>query len=439
MTTIFLNKRSEKALKSTFLPLICGVLERTVVTRNYPKPTRTCIRFRKALIAAVGLCLVSGFAHSNATNAELDVNILYIEQRIDHPPVLSNLVTWPEDEGEQGAMLGINDNNTTGRFPGQKYSLSSLIFEIDEPEHARNERILEALSEGSLLVVANLDADTLIAMANMPQAVNDLIFNAQSADNNLRQISCQSNVLHSVPSRAMHTDALMQFFVKKKWRQIFFIEGNGDSDKALADSYCRSTKKFGSKVVEDKAWIENANMRRNASNEVPVFTQARKYDDVIVADEDRDFAQYIPYNTWLPRPVTGSAELTPVTWSPVIEQWGAAQLQSRFVKQISRDMTSRDYSNWAAVRAIGEAVPRTKSIDVNTLLAYLLSEDFELCGFKGAPLSFRQWNDQMRQPVQLVHASAVVASAPIEGFLHPVTELDTLGFDKPENQCKAFD
>ncbi|MFT6641967.1 MAG: hypothetical protein ACJAUZ_002971, partial [Flavobacteriaceae bacterium] len=33
----------------------------------------------------------------------------------------------------------------------------------------------------------------------------------------------------------------------------------------------------------------------------------------------------------------------------------------------------------------------------------------------------------------------VGASAPIEGFLHPVTELDTLGFDKPENQCKAFD
>lgn len=378
-------------------------------------------------------------AHSNSANAELDVNILYIEQRIDRPPVLSNLVVWPEDEGEQGAALGINDNNTTGRFLGQKYSLTSLIFEIDESKDARNERIREALSEGSLLVVANLDADALIAMANMPEAANDLIFNAQSPENVLRQISCQSNVLHTVPSRAMHTDALMQFFVKKKWRQIFLIEGNGETDKALADSYRRSIKKFGLKIVEDKVWIENADMRRSASSEVPVFTQARKYDAVIVADEDRDFAQYIPYNTWLPRPVTGSAGLTPVTWSPVIEQWGAAQLQSRFVKQISRDMTGRDYSNWAAIRAIGEAVTRTKSIDVNILSTYLLSEDFELGGFKGASLSFRQWNGQMRQPVQLVHARAVVASAPVEGFLHPVTELDTLGFDKPENQCKAFD
>jgi ABC transporter substrate binding protein (PQQ-dependent alcohol dehydrogenase system) len=180
-------------------------------------------------------------------------------------------------------------------------------------------------------------------------------------------------------------------------------------------------------------------MRRNASNEVPVFTHARKYDAVIVADEDRDFAQYIPYNTWLPRPVSGSAGLSPVTWSSVIEQWGAAQLQSRFGKQASRDMTGRDYSNWAAVRAIGEAVTRTKSIDTELLRSYLLSDDFELAGFKGTSLSFRQWNGQMRQPIQLVHAKAVVATAPVEGFLHPITELDTLGSDRVENKCEAFD
>ncbi|MDB4224194.1 ABC transporter substrate-binding protein [Granulosicoccus sp.] len=409
------------------------------MTCSYLKSRRAVICFGASLIAIFGLCLISNTAHSNKADLELDVNILYIEQRIDHPPVLSNLVSWPEDEGEQGAVLGINDNNTTGRFLGQKYILSSLVFEIDEPKETRNEHIREALSQGSLLVVANLDADDLLEIAKLPEARDDLIFNAQSAENELRQTRCQTNVLHTVPSRAMHTDALIQLFTKKKWRQIFLIEGNGDTDSALADSYRGSIKKFGMKIVKDKVWIENADMRRNASNEVPVFTQARKYDVVIVADEDRDFAQYIPYNTWLPRPVSGSAGLTPVTWSPVIEQWGAAQLQSRFGKQSLRDMTSRDYSNWAAVRAIGEAVTRTQSIDVKTIRTYLLSEDFELGGFKGSSLSFRQWNGQMRQPVQLVHARAVVASAPIEGFLHPVTELDTLGFDKAENRCKAFD
>lgn len=430
-------KYLEIALKSTVSTPICCVLERAVTLSRYFRQRGDRSRSSKLFSALVALCLATGIAHSNGT--ELDVSILYIEQRIDHPPVLSNLVSWPDDEGQQGAALGISDNNTTGRFLGQKYSLSYLIFEIDEPRGGRDKRIREALAGRSRLVVANMDAKDLLAIATMPEAADDLIFNAQSTENQLRQASCLSNVLHTMPSRAMHTDALMQFFTKKQWRQIFLIEGNGESDKALADSYRDSIRKFGLKIVEDKAWIENADMRRNASNEVPVFTQARKYDAVIVADEDQDFAQYILYNTWLPRPVSGSAGLTPATWSSVIEQWGAAQLQSRFVKQSARDMTGRDYANWAAVRAIGEAVTRMASLDVNTIRTYLLSEQFELGGFKGTPLSFRQWNGQMRQPIQLVHARAVVASAPIEGFLHPETELDTLGSDKAENKCSKFD
>ena len=236
----------------------------------------------------------------------------------------------------------------------------------------------------------------------------------------------------------MLSDALIQFFVYRKWEDIFLITGNRDGDKAYAAAIRQSINKFGLKTIEDKTWIEDTDMRRNASAEVPVFTQARSYDAVIVTDEDQDFSQYVLYNTWLPRPVAGSAGLSPVAWSAVVEQWGAAQLQSRFKDLANRDMTSRDYANWAAVRAIGEAVTRTSTDDVTTLREYLLSEEFELAGFKGASLSFRTWNGQLRQPIQLVHERAVVASAPVEGFLHPVTELDTLGLDESESQCADF-
>ncbi len=392
----------------------------------------------RSLFTAVVLCVAPISLLANTESPELVVDILYIEQRIERPPVLSNLVTWPEDDGEQGAILGISDNNTTGRFLGQKYTLQTLIFDIDEPSDKRDEQINKALSAGSLLVVANLPAHDLINITSLPAASDDLFFNAQSSAVELRNEQCLSNVLHTIPSRIMHSDALIQYFTKKRWKNIFLIEGNGSGDQALAEAMRYSINKFNLKIVEDKQWIENADMRRNASNEVPVFTQARKYDAVVVTDETRDFAQYIPYNTWLPRPVTGSAGLMPVTWSPVIEQWGAAQLQSRFSKIAERPMTDRDYSNWAAVRAIGEAVTRANTTHAPAIRDYLLSDEFELAGFKGTPLSFRSWNGQMRQPIQLVHSRAVVASAPIEGFLHPVTELDTLGYDKGDSQCQAF-
>ncbi len=369
---------------------------------------------------------------------ELDIRILYIEQRIERPPVLSNLVSWPADEGERGAALGLDDNNTTGRFLGQHYSLETLIFDVDEPTAARDTQIRQALATGARLVVMNMPANDLTSIATWPEASDDLIFNTQSTDNTLRQEQCLPNVLHTIPSRAMLSDALIQFFTKKQWKQVFLIEGNRAGDKAFAQSIRASVQKFGLKIVESKTWIDDADMRRNAASEIPVFTQARKYDAVVVTDEDRDFSQYVLYNTWLPRPVAGSAGLMPVAWSPVIEQWGAAQLQSRFRDLSKRDMTSRDYSNWAAIRTIGEAVTRIQSTNPTDIRHYILSDEFELGGFKGTPLSYRDWNGQMRQSIQLVHSQAVVASAPIEGFLHPITQLDTLGTDRPETQCTQF-
>ncbi|HEY8219723.1 MAG TPA: branched-chain amino acid ABC transporter substrate-binding protein, partial [Methylobacter sp.] len=82
------------------------------------------------------------------------------------------------------------------------------------------------------------------------------------------------------------------------------------------------------------------------------------------------------------------------------------------------------------------AATRAKSNDVNKLKDYMLSDTFALQGYKGNPLSFRSWDGQLRQPVLLAAPRSLVAVAPIEGFLHPKTELDTLGYDQPESTCK---
>jgi ABC transporter substrate binding protein (PQQ-dependent alcohol dehydrogenase system) len=101
-------------------------------------------------------------------------------------------------------------------------------------------------------------------------------------------------------------------------------------------------------------------------------------------------------------------------------------------------MRPKDYAAWAAVRTLGEAVTRTGLADVADLRAYILSDQFELAGFKGRPMSYRPWNGQLRQPIPLVHPQAVVAVAPLEGFLHQFNELDTLGLDRPQSACRAF-
>ncbi len=383
-------------------------------------------------ILPLALCLSAVLSTNNLHAQTLDIRIVYLEQQRVRPPVLSNLVVHPEDEGEQGAHQGITDNNTTGKFLKHNYLLETLVVPNDQDVVEAAKSVLN----GSRLVVANVTAEKLLQIADLPQAKDDLIFNAGIADNVLRNDNCRQNILHTLPSRAMLTDAMMQFFSKRRWTSLYLLEGNRDVDKLYADSIRKSAKRYRISIDHQKQWIEDADMRRNAAAEIPLFTKARNYDAIVVADEDDDFGQYVLYNAWLPRPVTGTAGLQAVAWDRVVEQWGAAQLQSRFLQTADRSMTSIDYAAWAAVRSIGEAVTRTKNIKPDVIREYIFSDKFALGGFKGAKMTYRNWNGQLRQPIPLVHPRSVVALAPIEGFLHHRTELDTLGLDQPESNCR---
>jgi ABC transporter substrate binding protein (PQQ-dependent alcohol dehydrogenase system) len=289
------------------------------------------------------------------------------------------------------------------------------------------------------LVVLDMPAEAVLQVADLPEAQRALLLNAATQDTALRAGACRANLLHTVPERGMEADALMQVLLAKRWTRLALIEGPSNEDAALAEAYRQAARKFGLKIVAEKRWSFDTDLRRAASNEVPLFTQGFKdHDAVLVADAHDDFARYIEHNTWQPRPVVGATGLVAQAWAPVVEQWGAAQLQSRFQASAGRQMTPRDYAAWAAVRVIGEAVTRTGAATAVDLRAYILSEAFELAAFQGRPLSFRGWNGQMRQPIPVVNARAQVASAPLEGFEHARNPLDSLGTDQAESACTAF-
>jgi ABC transporter substrate binding protein (PQQ-dependent alcohol dehydrogenase system) len=111
-------------------------------------------------------------------------------------------------------------------------------------------------------------------------------------------------------------------------------------------------------------------------------------------------------------------------------------MQNRFVKLNSRRMTALDMQAWTAVRMIGEATSRTNSADVKRVTDFIKGPDFSVAAFKGTKLTLRDWNLQLRQPILLVDGRMVVSVSPQEGFLHQVSELDTLGYDRPESKCK---
>ena len=378
--------------------------------------------------AALLTMLSAGPLHAET----LEVRIGYLQWVPDKGPVLSNIIPEPEDAGLRGAELGLADNQTTGRFLGQNYKLESEV--VDSHEEALGAFELMQTS-GTQLFVVNAPAQTVQAIMGMASD-NALIFNAGAKDDRLRTSQCYPNLLHTVPSYAMLTDSLGQWLKMRRWNDLFLITGPTDEDKAWAEAFRRSAKRFGLKLVQEKPWTFDADLRRTAAKELPAFTQARAYDAVVVADVRGDFGEYVPFNTWLPRPVVGTQGMVPVTWHRVVEAWGAAQLQNRFRALAERDMNGDDYAAWAAVRSIGAAVTNLKVADAGEIRDFLFTDKFKLDAFKGRSLSFRDWNGQLRQPIPLVHPRSLVAQAPFEGFLHPNTEMDTLGFDKPESQCR---
>ncbi|QFT60840.1 hypothetical protein FIU94_18550 (plasmid) [Sulfitobacter sp. THAF37] len=368
--------------------------------------------------------------------AETSLTVGYLTIAQPRPPTLSNLDPVPEDSGLAGARTGLEDNRTTGKFLGQTYELiTAAVAEGEDPLPVAR----EMLGVTPYLVI-DASAAEMLGIADLPEARGALLFNVSAGDPDLRSGDCRANVLHTGASDAMRTDALAQLLVQKRWTDLVMIVGTHAADQSYAEAMRRSLTKFGLRLKGEKSWVFDADMRRNAAQEVPLFTQDfGDYDALILADEVHDFGRYVLYNTWAARPVVGSEGLSAVSWSPVIEQWGAAQLQSRFTERNGREMNAQDYAAWAALRTLGEAVTRTNASDVDTLRGYILSDEFELAGFKGRPLTYRDWNGQLRQPIAVAHPRALVAQAPLEGFLHRVNEMDSLGLDRPESTCEVFE
>jgi ABC transporter substrate binding protein (PQQ-dependent alcohol dehydrogenase system) len=385
------------------------------------------------------LVVAAVLAPAASRAGEQVVQIGWLSRVVKRTLPLSYLDQPPQDEGLQGARLGIADNDTTGHFTGQLFTLAEAIVPEDGDVAAD---LRELAAKGIRLVVTDLAAPELLSVAGMPEAAGITFFNAGSADDRLRGEDCRANILHLLPSRAMLADALVQYLVAKRWQGLLLVVGRGDGDREFAVDIRHAALKFQARVVQEKPWTFVPGARRTDTGhfavqaEVARFTQGISYDVLVVADEEDEFGDELPYRTFDPRPVAGTQGLIPTAWARPHEQWGATQLQERFLHQAKRWMTDRDYAAWMAVRAIGEAATRAKSADPAAILAFMRSDRFELAAYKGARLSFRSWDGQLRQPVLLADAHSLVSVSPQPGFLHQFSELDTLGIDKPETKCR---
>ncbi len=389
------------------------------------------------LVAIVMAFPLAGAPSFSAAAEPQPLLIGYLEitddARYDEKRAYARIRVRPHDRPRPGAEMAIRESRVLGRALKMKFSLERGEAKTAAGLISAIERMAAA---GVRYFLIDADAAVITAIGAATVGRDLLLFNISEPADALRGAGCQVHVMHVIPSHAMMTDALAQFLVARKWRDVLILKGPEDEDAAFAAAFDASARRFGVRVIASRDFVLGNDPREREKNNVALMTADGDYDAVFVADTEGEFGRYVPYQTYRPRPVIGTEGLIAGAWHWAWERHGAPQLNQRFENLAKRRMTGADWAAWAAVKAVIEAAVRTQSADFKTVRAYLRSDQLTLDAYKGNPVSFRPWDNQLRQPVLLSTHNAIIGRPPLKGFLHPSENMDTLGYDHGDNKCR---
>jgi ABC transporter substrate binding protein (PQQ-dependent alcohol dehydrogenase system) len=367
---------------------------------------------------------------------KLTIGFVDIEGDIRYAPIqgFDRIVLKTREHPFTGAQVGLDEAQALTRVLKTDFALERITVKSAADVASAVQQALETRDIHLFLVDAPTEAYK--SFAAVVKGRDALIFNVSTDDDALRRDLCAAELVHVMPSLAMRMDGLVQYLVSKKWRDYLVLQGSAATDAATARAFESSAKKFGARIVAHQNFKAGNDPREREQNDPALLTAiSRDYDVVFVADDAFDFVRQVPYHTVRPRPIVGSIDLEPVAWHWTWDHNGAPQVNSRFEKRSSgRHMESGDWAAWVAVKMIVQSALRTRSVDFAQTKKFILS-DATFDGDKGLAVGVRPWDHQVRQAVLLAAPYQVVASAPIEGFLHRTNELDTLGDDEPETPC----
>ena len=122
----------------------------------------------------------------------LNVNILYLEQKIEKPPVLSNVIEEPNDLGLKGAQIAIIDSNKSAKFLNQNFNLETKVS-YDENELIST--FEEFIKNKNQYVILNVEDPLLEKLLKNPLSKDVLLINQLSYHLYLNQVQCKHYLL----------------------------------------------------------------------------------------------------------------------------------------------------------------------------------------------------------------------------------------------------
>ncbi len=384
-------------------------------------------------------CALLGTVSFAAASRDLTIGVVYAPEdaRYEAKRLEKSYPGQPLGRPRAGAEVALAESG----FQLAGASLKIVLQEVPFENVATTRTQIQAMvQKGVRHFLLDLPGADVAELSKSLQSSEVLLFNVSAGDDSLRRAACSANLFHTLPDESMLADATAQFLTAHKWTRVLLLSSAAASDATRTAAARQAIKRYGIKLSGDKTFKLSNDPRERELGNIALLTAGSDADAVWVVDVDGEFARDVPYRTNLPRPVVGSAGLVAEAWQTSWERFGAPQLSRRFAKAAQRPMASADWAAWMATKAIIEVA--IKFPDAREHRRALRSPDLALDGFKGVRLSFRPWDQQLRQPLFLAHGGiggGIAGVAPFDGFLHPSNNLDTLGADQKESPCHLSD
>jgi ABC transporter substrate binding protein (PQQ-dependent alcohol dehydrogenase system) len=411
------------------------------MSRAVPRPRWWAVLFIPlAVLAAVSLAAGQDVpapvpAQPPVPQQHIRIGFVQVDGDPRYQPIIASdrIVLKSPQHPFPGAEVGVDEAAPLTRLLNTDFALDRISAKSAADVAPA---VLQAAAGGTHFFLIDAPAEAYSPLAAAVRGRDVLLFNVSEPDDALRRSLCAPEFVHVYPSRAQLMDGLLQYVVSKKWTNLLEFEGPTPADAALIAAFEHSAQKFGARIVAQQKFKPGTDPRDREQNDPALLSAiSRDFDVVFVADSDFDFVRTVPYHLVKPRPIMGSIDLEPVAWHWTWDHYGAPQVNSRFEKKSGgRHMAGADWAAWVAVKMIVQSALRTRSADFAKQRAFILG-DASFDGDKGLAVSVRPWDHQVRQAVLLAAPYEVVASPPLEGFLHQTNDLDTLGDDQPESTC----
>ena len=166
------------------------------VERRLRVPSFACwLKGFRALFAVTLALFAVTVQPANADPLAVKVGVL---REVHSRETVSILDIPAADDFVAGARMAMDDDNTTGRFLDQSFSIvDAKLSPSEDPIQPLN----EILADGVRFVIVDLPSDEVLAVADAARATGAIVFNAGAPDDRLREEDCRANVIHVAPTR----------------------------------------------------------------------------------------------------------------------------------------------------------------------------------------------------------------------------------------------